>query len=90
MKSSQQMYTLSLSLLYKSGNPDALFCPHPINRTAMIMVGMHVNIHACREEMHMNMDAEINVIHHVNWLFKLSNLMKLEVDNYWYRVKYKI
>jgi len=84
------MYTLSLSLLYKSATPDALLCPHPINRTAMIRVGMHVNIHACTEEMHMNTDAEINVIHHVNWLFKLSNLMKLEVDNYWYRVKYKI
>jgi len=47
MKSSQQMHTLSLSLLYKSGVPDTLFCPHPINRTAVIMVGMHVNIRAC-------------------------------------------
>jgi len=90
MKSSQQMYTLSLSLLYKSGVPDTLFCPHPINRTAMIRVGMHVNIHECREQMHMFMNAEINVIHHVKWLFKMSNLMKLEMDNYWYSVKYKI
>jgi hypothetical protein len=84
------MYTLSLSLLYKSGVPDTLFYPHPINRTAMIMVGMHVNIQACREEMHMFMDAEINVIHHVKWSFKMSNLMKLEMNNYCYRVKYKI
>ena len=90
MKSSQQMYTLSLSLLYKSGVPDTLFCPHPINRTAVIMVGMHVNIRACWEEMHMFMDAEINVIHHVKWLFKMSNLTKLDMNNYWYRVKYQI
>ena len=90
MKSGQQMYTLSLSRLYKSGVPDTLFCPHPINNTAMIMVGLHVNICACREEMRMFMDAEINVIHQVKWLFKLSNLMKLEMDNYWYRVKCNI
>jgi hypothetical protein len=66
------MYTLSCSLLYKSGAPDTLFCPHPSNKTTMIMVGMHVNIHVCREEMHMLMDAEINVNHHVKWLFKFS------------------
>jgi hypothetical protein len=35
--------------------------------------------------MHIFTDAEMNV-NHVKWLFKLSNLMKLEMENYWYRV----
>ena len=60
MKSSQEMYTVSLSLFYKSGVPDTLFCPHPINRTAMVMVGKACKhtcmqrtdayIHGCRNE----------------------------------------